>query len=122
LPEEKKKLDGTGFDKNVGVKGSHISGGQKQRVAIARAILRQPMLLLLDEATSALDSSNEKKVQDSLDRMMAGKTSITIAHRIDTIRNSNLIMVFYHGNVSEIGTYSELMERRGHFYKLEKGL
>lgn len=80
------------------------------------------MLLLLDEATSALDSSNEKKVQDSLDRMMAGKTSITIAHRIDTIRNSNLIMVFYHGNVSEIGTYSELMERRGHFYKLEKGL
>lgn len=122
MPKEKKKLDGTGFDKNVGVKGSHISGGQKQRIAIARAILRQPMLLLLDEATSALDSSNEKKVQDSLDRMMAGKTSITIAHRIDTIRNSNLIMVFYHGNVSEIGTYSELMERRGHFYKLEKGL
>lgn len=70
--DEKKenKKDGTGFDKNVGVKGSHISGGQKQRVAIARVILRQPHVLLLDEATSALDNENEKKVQDSLDHMM----------------------------------------------------
>jgi ATP-binding cassette, subfamily B (MDR/TAP), member 1 len=94
-----KRTDGTGFDKNVGVKGSHISGGQKQRVAIARVILRQPHLLLLDEATSALDSANELKVQESLDRMMTGKTSLTIAHRLDTIRNSDSIFVFHNGKV-----------------------
>ncbi len=119
---KKKKLDGTGFNKNVGVKGAHISGGQKQRVAIARTILRRPGLLLLDEATSALDSQNEKKVQESLDRMMRGKTSITIAHRIDTIKNSDQIMVFHLGKIVETGTYEDLIARRGYFYNLEKGL
>lgn len=119
---QKKKLDGTGFDKNVGLKGSHISGGQKQRVAIARVILRKPEVLLLDEATSALDSYNEKKVQDSLDRMMRGKTSITIAHRIETIKNSDQIVVFYQGKIVEIGPYEELMNKKGYFYNLEKGI
>ena len=92
-------LDGTGFEKNVGVKGSHISGGQKQRVAIARVVLRKPCVLLLDEATSALDSANEKRVQDSLDRLMWGKTNITIAHRIETIKNSDKIVVFHQGAI-----------------------
>jgi ABC-type multidrug transport system fused ATPase/permease subunit len=73
----------------VGIKGSHISGGQKQRVAIARAILRNPSILFLDEATSALDSINEKKVQQSLDELMKNRTTISIAHRIDTIKNSD---------------------------------
>ena len=81
--------EGVGFDKNVGVKGSHISGGQKQRVAIARTILRNPDMLLLDEATSALDRANEIKVQNSLDSIMEGRTVISIAHRIETIKNSN---------------------------------
>ncbi len=73
----------------MGIKGSHISGGQKQRVAIARAILRNPSILFLDEATSALDSINEKKVQQSLDELMKNRTTISIAHRIDTIKNSD---------------------------------
>lgn len=71
-----------GFNRGVGVKGSQISGGQKQRVAIARAMLRNPKILLLDEATSALDATNEKLVQDSLDNMMIGRTSVSVAHRI----------------------------------------
>jgi ABC-type multidrug transport system fused ATPase/permease subunit len=74
-------------------------------VAIARVILRNPNILLLDEATSALDSANEQKVQASLDKMMTGKTTLTIAHRIDTIRNSDQILVFYLGKIVEIGTY-----------------
>jgi len=104
------------------VRGSHISGGQKQRVAIARAILRRPNVLLLDEATSALDSANEKKVQESLDKMMKGRTAITVAHRIDTIKNSDQIMVFHHGKIVESGPYHDLMEKRGYFYSLERGL
>ena len=109
------------FDRSVGIKGSHISGGQKQRVAIARTILRNPVVLLLDEATSALDSANEKKVQDSLDRIMKGRTTISIAHRIDTIKNSDEIDVFDHGQVVEKGTYSELVGKKGYFYNLERG-
>jgi len=89
-----------GFERGVGMKGSHISGGQKQRIAIARAILRKPNILLLDEATSALDSVNEKKVQECLDEIMVGKSSISIAHRLDTIRNSKLIYVFDKGRVA----------------------
>ena len=100
------------------MKGSHISGGQKQRVAIARTILRQPHVLLLDEATSALDTTNEKKVQDSLDHMMKGKTTISIAHRIDTLKNAEQLMVFHNGTIVENGTFSELMSRKGYFYNL----
>lgn len=84
----------SGFDKIVGVRGSHISGGQKQRVAIARVILRKPRILLLDEATSALDADNERIVQNSLDSMMHGKTSLVVAHRVSTIRESEMIFVF----------------------------
>lgn len=91
--------DTEGFNRSVGVKGGQISGGQKQRVAIARAILRNPKILLLDEATSALDSQNEKLVQDSLDSIMNGRTSISIAHRIDTIKNSDCIFVFSVGEI-----------------------
>ena len=120
--DKKDKKDGAGFDKNVGVKGSHISGGQKQRVAIARVILRQPHVLLLDEATSALDSANERKVQDSLDNMMQHKTTVTIAHRIDTIKNADQIFVFHVGKLMEGGTFESLMEKKGYFYSLEKGL
>lgn len=117
-----KKKDGVGFEKNVGLKGSHISGGQKQRVAIARVILREPHLLLLDEATSALDSANEQKVQVSLDRIMKNKTTLSVAHRLDTIKNSDEILVFHKGGIVERGGFDVLMSKKGYFYNLERGL
>ena len=85
------------FQSDVGLLGSQLSGGQKQRVAIARAILRQPHVLMLDEATSALDRDTEKKVQENLDSQMVGKTSLVIAHRIETIVNSERIYMFDRG-------------------------
>jgi ATP-binding cassette subfamily B (MDR/TAP) protein 1 len=106
----------------VGPKGSQISGGQKQRVAIARALLNKPNILLLDEATSALDSQNEKIVQESLDKIMAGKTSIIVAHRISTIKDSDKIIVLNEGQIVEHGNYEELNRAQGVFYRLERGL
>ena len=101
MGSEQSKIEGSGFDKNVGVMGSHISGGQKQRVAIARTILRDPQMLLLDEATSALDRINEVKVQDSLDKLMEGRTVISIAHRIETIKKFDRIFMFDKGKIAE---------------------
>jgi len=113
---------GSGFQRQVGPKGSQISGGQKQRIAIARALLNKPNVLLLDEATSALDSQNEKIVQDSLDYIMKGKTSIVVAHRISTIKDANEINVFLDGEIVEKGDYQTLTKNQGIFYKLERGL
>jgi ATP-binding cassette subfamily B (MDR/TAP) protein 1 len=89
----------------VGLKGLHISGGQKQRVAIARAILRNPRILLLDEATSALDAENEKIVQESLNNLMKERTTVTVAHRISTIEDSDVIFVIVKGAIVEKGNY-----------------
>lgn len=113
IDDDKKKVKdvGTGFDRLVGSKGSKISGGQKQRLAIARAILKNPKIMLLDEATSALDQNNEKIVQESLDKIMEGKTTLTIAHRISTIQNSNIIYMFTEGKIVEQGTYDELISK-----------
>lgn len=99
-----------------------MSGGQKQRIAIARAIIKQPKILLLDEATSALDSQSEAIVQDSLNKIMQGKTSICIAHRLSTIKDADEILVFDHGVVAERGKYDDLVKAKGLFHKLEKGL
>jgi len=115
------KKFGTGFQRKVGPKGSQMSGGQKQRIAIARAIMKNPSVLILDEATSALDAQNEKIVQESLDQIMSGKTSVIVAHRISTIRDADEILVFNDGEIAERGAYQMLMEKRGIFYKLEKG-
>ncbi len=106
----------------VGPKGSQISGGQKQRIAIARALLNKPNALLLDEATSALDSQNEKIVQESLDKIMTGKTSIIVAHRISTIKDSDEIFVLSEGQIVEKGNYEDLNQIQGIFYRLERGL
>lgn len=102
-----------GLDTRVGPRGSALSGGQRQRVVIARALLRDTPILLLDEATSALDAQSEQVVQDALDRLSAGRTTIVIAHRLATIRSADKIIVMDRGQVRDQGTHEELLERGG---------
>lgn len=102
-----------GFNTQVGDRGIQLSGGQKQRIAIARAILKNPTILILDEATSALDNESEKLVQDALDKLMEGRTSFVIAHRLTTIRNADKIFVLNNGEIVETGTHNELIAHKG---------
>ncbi|KAF3483987.1 uncharacterized protein GIQ15_03311 [Arthroderma uncinatum] len=107
-----------GFSTVVGSRGNMLSGGQKQRVAIARALLRNPKILLLDEATSSLDSQSERLVQDALDRASKGRTTISVAHRLSTIKRADLICVMDQGRLVEKGTHDQLMARRQMYYDL----
>lgn len=110
-----------GYDTIIGDQGIKISGGQRQRIAIARIILRNPDILLLDEATSSLDNISEKKIIDSIQRLSEKMTVITIAHRLSTVLNSDVIYVMKNGVIIESGGHEELMEKKGEYYQLYLG-
>jgi len=107
-----------GYDTLIGERGIKLSGGQKQRLSIARAVLKDAPILILDEATSSVDTETELLIQQALERLMVGRTTLIIAHRLSTVRNANLIVVLEGKHIAEMGTHAELLENKGLYYRL----
>ncbi len=109
-----------GYETQVGEQGNRLSGGERQRVAIARAMLHNPRILVLDEATSSVDVETERQIQQAMDRMVEGRTTFAIAHRLSTLRDAGRLVVMDEGRIVEQGTHAELMQRQGVFHDLVK--
>ncbi|HEY9673911.1 MAG TPA: ATP-binding cassette domain-containing protein, partial [Waterburya sp.] len=109
-----------GYESQIGEGGGMLSGGQRQRLAIARALLGNPRLLVLDEATSSLDAESERIIQTNLNKIVEGRTTLIIAHRLSTVRNADLILVLDRGVLVESGTHDQLMAKRGHYFYLNQ--
>lgn len=110
-----------GYDTHIGERGVKLSGGQRQRLSIARMFVCNPSIILLDEATSSLDNDSEREVQKALDRLLIGRTTVTIAHRLSTVKHYDRILLIVGGRIAEEGTYEELLVRKGAFYRLAEG-
>jgi ATP-binding cassette subfamily B protein len=107
-----------GLDSDVGEGGDLLSTGEKQLISFARAILADPRILVLDEATASVDTITEQKIQSAIDTIIAGRTSLVVAHRLSTIRNADLILVVRDGKIIEQGNHDQLLEKKGHYYNL----
>src|SRR5207245_9544774 len=107
-----------GYETVVGERGATLAGGQRQRIAIARALIRDAPILILDEPTTGLDAATEALILDGLRRLMAGRTTVVIAHNLSTVEGANLILVLDAGRIGERGTHAELLARRGRYYDL----
>ncbi|MCW8131226.1 MAG: ABC transporter ATP-binding protein [Planctomycetota bacterium] len=107
-----------GYDTQVGERGLTLSGGERQRISIARAILHNPRILILDEATASVDTDTEKQIQDAISRLIKGRTTFAIAHRLSTLRNATRLVVLKDGKVAEVGTHEELLGKKGEFHRL----
>jgi ATP-binding cassette, subfamily B, bacterial MsbA len=108
----------SGYDVQIGERGLRLSGGERQRISIARALLKNAPILILDEATSSLDTESEALVQQALQNLMQGRTTLVIAHRLSTVRRADRIIVLADGRIKESGTHEELVVRRGLYWKL----
>ncbi|HSK82866.1 MAG TPA: ATP-binding cassette domain-containing protein [Rubrobacter sp.] len=104
-----------GYDTQIGERGLRLAGGEAQRLAIARAFLKDAPLLVMDEPTSSLDPESELLVREALDRLAQGRTSLIVAHRLNTVRTADRIVVLHEGRIAEAGTHAGLLERKGHY-------
>jgi ATP-binding cassette subfamily B protein len=107
-----------GYDTVLGRRGVDLSGGERQRLSIARALLRDPRVLVFDEATSSVDTETESRIQEAIDRLVKGRTTIAIAHRLSTLRRADRLVILENGKIAEQGTHAELMQKHGAYHKL----